>query len=80
LNDVGQLAFREDYRLGLRHLRDRLAKRHGKVDMRCVFDELRSSANWILDNPARYAGVLEQHEIDALLMFRRYIRERKCLR
>ncbi len=80
-NDYGQLAFREDYRRGLDYLRKKLSKKHNEGDVvRCVFDEVKASVNFILDQPAKYAGVLEQNEIDALLMFRQYIRERKCLR
>jgi len=78
VNDYGQIAFREDYRRGVARLRTRMMEKHGEPDVRCIFREVELGANSILDAPGRATGILEAYEIDALLLFRRTIREGKC--
>lgn len=75
MNDYGQLAMSEDYRRGLDYLRKKLAKKHKADPVRCVFSELKTSANWILDLPATKTNCLKERELDALILLRRYLRE-----
>ncbi len=78
-NDYGQLAFREDYRLGLRHLRDRLAKRHKTDQVRCIFEEVKASVDLILSKSSRETASLAEYEVDALILFKGWIkREGRC--
>lgn len=78
MNDFGQLAFREDYRRGLAYLRGKLSKKHQADAVRCVLEEVVTSVNWILDQPGYDTSALKDYEIDALLLFRRCLREGKC--
>jgi hypothetical protein len=55
-----------------------MSKQYQEDPVRCIFEEVRTSAVWLLNQPSKDTQCLEQYELDALLLFRRTIREGKC--